>query len=114
MRVRLALQARADLDAIWLHMAREVGSVDSATRLIDSIAEKFKLLARFPSIGKSLPSDLRDNVRTLPVNQYLIFYSPRASEIRILRVLHTSRDAMAVFAESLGSELPAAPPAPEI
>lgn len=99
MRIRVAPQARADLDAIWLYIARESESVSIATRTIASITEKFALFARFPHLGKSLKSDLRPNVRTLPVNNYVIFYSVKSAEIRILRVIHAGRDALAVFAE---------------
>lgn len=98
MRIRLAPQARADLDAIWLYIAREGGNNDIATRAIGSIADKFGLFARFPFIGKRLESDLRPNVRTFPVNNYAIFYSVKSAEIRILRIIHSSRDAQAVFA----------------
>jgi toxin ParE1/3/4 len=99
MRIRLAPQARADLDAIWLYIARESNSSDTATRIVASITDKFGLLARFPFVGKSLAPDLRPNVRTLPVQRYLIFYSVRSEELRILRVIHASRDVMAVFAD---------------
>ncbi len=99
MRIRLAPQARSDLDAIWLYIAQESGSQVLATRVIDSITGKFGLFTRFPHIGKSLDSDLRPNVRTFPVNNHLIFYTVRPGEIRILRVIHASRDAYAVFVQ---------------
>lgn len=98
MRIRLAPQARADLDSIWLYIAGESGSAHIATRTVGSIAEKFGLFARFPHIGKSLESDLRPNARTFPVNNYVIFYSVKSAEIRILRILHARRDAQALFA----------------
>jgi toxin ParE1/3/4 len=99
MRIRVAPQARADLDGIWLYVARESGNHAIATRVVGSIADKFGLFARFPNIGKSLESDLRPNVRSFPVNSYVIFYSARPGEIRILRIIHASRDAQAVFVE---------------
>ena len=99
MRIRLASQARADLDGIWLYTAQETSSQPSATRLIGSITSKFALLARFPQLGKSLDSLSRPNIRTFPANNYVIFYSQRSAELRILRIIHASRDAMAVFAE---------------
>jgi hypothetical protein len=34
---RVAPQAGTDLDDIWLYVARESGSMDVATRLIDAI-----------------------------------------------------------------------------
>jgi toxin ParE1/3/4 len=98
-RIRLAPQARADLDAIWLYLAQETGSHTTATRAIASITDKFGLFAKFPHLGKSLESDLRPNVRTFPINNYVIFYSVKPGEMRILRVIHASRDAQAVFAE---------------
>ena len=98
-RIRLAPQARADLDSIWLYLARESGSANLATRTIDSITDKFRMFARFPYIGKSLESDLRPNVRTLPSGNHVIFYSVKPGEVRILRIIHASRDPYAVFAE---------------
>jgi toxin ParE1/3/4 len=97
MRIRLAPQARVDLDTIWLYIAQETASHSVATRAISSIADKFGPFARFPHIGKSLESELRSNVRIFPVNNYVIFYSVKPSEIRILRIIHASRDAQAIF-----------------
>lgn len=99
MRIRLAPQARDDLDAIWLYVARESGSQALATRAVSSVTDKFGFFAKFPYIGKVLESGLRPNIRTFPVNNYLIFYSVKPGEIRILRIIHTSRNAPAVFVE---------------
>jgi plasmid stabilization system protein ParE len=43
---RLAPEAEAELDAIWLYIARNSGSIDLATRVVESITERFWLLAR--------------------------------------------------------------------
>lgn len=101
MQIRLAPQARTDLDAIWLYMAQESGSEAPANRLIAAIAERFQMLARFPYIGKSQEAELRAHIRTFPVGKHLIFYSIRPDELRILRVIHASRDAYAVFTQGL-------------
>jgi len=42
---QLSPKAEADLDDIWLYVANESGSLDIATRLIDSITNQFFLLA---------------------------------------------------------------------
>jgi toxin ParE1/3/4 len=97
MRIRLAPQARADLDSIWLFIARESGNIEIATRTVGSIADKFALFSKFPQIGKSLESEGRPKVRTFPVGNYVIFYSVQPGEIRILRVIHASRDAEGIF-----------------
>jgi plasmid stabilization system protein ParE len=98
MRILGAPQASADLDAIWLYIAQEGASPTIATRIIGSITDKFGLFARFPHIGESLKSHLRPNTRTFTVNNHMIFYSVKAGEIRILRIIHTSRDVHAIFA----------------
>jgi plasmid stabilization system protein ParE len=97
MKVRLAPQARADLDEIWFHIAVETGAEDAATRIIDLIASKFALFCRFPYIGRAISSERHPDVRTFIAQQYVIFYRPVASEIRILRVIHASRDAFSLF-----------------
>lgn len=99
MRIRVAPQARADLDSIWLYAARETGSDAAATRLVEAITSKFALFTRFPHIGKSLGTDRHSDVRTFAMDRHLIFYRPLSGEIRILRVIHASRDALAVFQE---------------
>jgi toxin ParE1/3/4 len=99
MRIRLAPQARADLDAIWLFIARESGSYALATRIVESITDKFGLFAKFPYIGRELDSIRRPGLRTFPVNNYIIFYRVKSGEIRIPRIIHSSRDIQAILGE---------------
>jgi plasmid stabilization system protein ParE len=49
---RVAAEAEAELDNIWYYVATESGSVEIADRLIDSITERFYLLACYPHIGR--------------------------------------------------------------
>jgi len=57
---RLVQEAEADLDDIWLYIAKESGSIDVADRVVDSLTERFGLLARYPYIGRSRDEDLRE------------------------------------------------------
>ena len=50
----VAPQAETDLDDIWLYVARESGSMDVATRLIDAITGRFLLLATLDDARASL------------------------------------------------------------
>lgn len=95
--IRLASAARRDLDEIWLYLARETGNEDAATREVERIAEKFSLFVRFPFIGRDIGLERHREVRTFPADRYVIFYRPTGSEIRILRIIHASRDAVAEF-----------------
>jgi toxin ParE1/3/4 len=51
---RVAPRAGADLDDIWYYVAQESGSIEIANRLIDSITDRFFLLAS-PSLLRPRP-----------------------------------------------------------
>ena len=93
---RLAPQARADLDRIWDFILTETGSETAADRTVDTIAERFYLLARWPRIGRPR-NDLRRGLRSHPAGDYLIFYRIDRAGIIILRVLHGRRDIAFLF-----------------
>jgi plasmid stabilization system protein ParE len=58
MRLHIAPSAEADLDEIWLYFARETGNLALATEIVESIANKFTLLTKFPFMGRSRKADL--------------------------------------------------------
>ena len=67
---RLSLEAEAELDEIWIHIAVESGSTEIATRVVDNITERFWLLARSPFIGRRRDEDLRPGPRSFPVGEW--------------------------------------------
>jgi len=90
-------QADLDLDEIWHYVATRSGSVEVADRLVDSITDRFLLLARHPNIGRSRDEDLRPGLRSLPVGDYVIIYRVKDEDVLILRVLHGSRNLRALL-----------------
>ena len=90
-------QAGSDLNEIWYYVATKSGSLDVADRLIDSITDRFTLLARYPNIGRARDEDLRLGLRRFPVGEYVIMYRIQAEDVLILRVLRGSRDIEALF-----------------
>jgi toxin ParE1/3/4 len=94
---RLAPRAEEDLDDIWLYVAKESGSMDVATRLIDSIMERFLFLASFPAAGRMRDHDFGIRARSFPVGEYVIVYCVEDSDICILRVVHGRRDLVALW-----------------
>src|SRR5215471_10230040 len=92
---RLAPEAEADLDDIWYYTEKESGSIEIADRLIDSIAERFFLLATHPHMGRRRDEDLRPGLRSFPVGAYLILYRTQAEDVLILRIIRGSRDIQA-------------------
>ena len=90
-------QADSDLDGIWYYVAFKSGGIEVADRLVDSIANRFFLLANHPNIGRARDEDLRPGLRSFPVGEYVIIYRIEDSHVLILRVLRGSRNIEALF-----------------
>jgi toxin ParE1/3/4 len=67
-------------------------STKIADRLIDSILDKFLLLAQHPHLGRPRDEDLRPGLPSFPVGEYLIFYRVERGDVRILHIRHGRRD----------------------
>ncbi len=95
---RVSPEAEDDLSSAWRYIATQGGSPEIADRLVDAIAERFLLLAKFPHLGRSRDDDLRPGLRTFVVKDYVIV-DPVTVEgnVVILRVLQGSRDIEALF-----------------
>jgi len=94
---RVSQRAEADLDDIWYYVAKESGSVEIANRLIDSVTNRFLLLARHPHLGRSRDDDFGVGSRSFSVGEYVIVYCVENDDVLILRVAHGSRDIEALF-----------------
>lgn len=96
---RLAPEVEAELDNIWYYLARESGNIEIADRLIDSITDRFFLLAGHPYVGRRRDQDLRPGLRSFPVGEYVIIYRIEGVDVLILHVAHGRRDLEALFGE---------------
>lgn len=95
---RVSACAEADLDDIWLYAARESGSIEIANRLIDTIADRFFMLAGFPHVGHARDDDFGLGCRSLNVGEYVIVYCVENEDALILRVVHGRRNLEVLFA----------------
>ena len=68
------------------------GSADIADRLVDSITERFFLVARHPYLGRAREEDLRPGLPSFQVGEWVIIYRIDAVDVVILRVLRGSRN----------------------
>ena len=95
---RVSVEAESELDEIWLYLARESGSIDTATRFVEGIVERFWLLARHPYIGRSRDGDLSPGLRSFTAGDYTIIHRVSQDEVvLILHVMHGSRDIAGLF-----------------
>jgi toxin ParE1/3/4 len=92
---RVSKDASGDLDEIFLYWAQRA-SLQTADRLLDSIAERFLLLGQYPEAGK-LSAGIAPGVRCFPAGKYLIYYRIARRGTDILRVLHGARDQKQAF-----------------
>ena len=92
---------RGDLKEIGRFIAKQSQSLDLALRFLDRVDDKCNLYATHPEMG--LPrTDLGTKVRCLPVSDYVVFYEPHRGGIRLLLVVHGSRDVPSVFRDRFG------------
>src|SRR3954466_15175904 len=95
-RLTITTLARADLTEIRDYIARD--NPTAARRLIERLRDRARALAETPGIGRSREADLRPNLFSFPVGNFLIFYQPQPSGgIVLVRVLHGSRALPALF-----------------
>jgi toxin ParE1/3/4 len=94
---RLSPEAEAELDSIWIRIARESGSVDIATHVVASVTERFWLLARYPYLGRRRDEDLLPGLRSFPADDYVIIHRIEEDVVLILHVVHGSRDIAALL-----------------
>jgi toxin ParE1/3/4 len=93
----LSPEAEIELDDIWYYIARESGNPDIAERFIHSLTERFYLLAQYPYIGRRRDDDLRSDMRSFSVGEYIILYRLEEGDIRILHVVRGTRNIQALF-----------------
>ena len=88
-RFRKAPQADQDLDAIWDFIASD--SIRAADKQIGRIGEIFEMLVENPLVGRER-RELRADLRSFPVGNYVIFYIPLSDGVEIIRVMHGRQD----------------------
>jgi toxin ParE1/3/4 len=82
-------QADLDLESIWAFIAAD--NVTAANRLIDRIGGVFEMLMERPLAGRDR-SELRSNLRSFPVGNYLIFYRALPDGVEVVRVMNGRQD----------------------
>ena len=91
MRVRLTKRARADLESIYSYVHAD--NPKAAADLVGRIEQLFEMLETHPALGHPTNPPGR-HVVTVPRATYRVFYWIAGSEVRILRVRHTSRNPL--------------------
>jgi toxin ParE1/3/4 len=91
---RYSSDANADIEEIILYIF-DLNPV-AARHFLDSLEATCELLAGHPLIGRSR-AELCEALRSFPIGNYLIFYTPAADGIDVARVIYGGRDLPVVF-----------------
>ena len=94
-RLTITANARADLQEIHSHIAKD--NPEAARRFVKRLRTKARRLAETPGMGRSRGEDLRPDLFSFPVGQYVLFYREQPGGIVLVRVIHGSRDLPALF-----------------
>jgi toxin ParE1/3/4 len=93
-RLLIRPEAKVDLDDIWFYIAQD--NPNNADRFLGQIQETTLSLANYPQMG-TIRNELKADLRSHPIGNYLIFYFPLENGIDIVRVLHRSRNIGILF-----------------
>jgi toxin ParE1/3/4 len=88
-RHRIRPEADIDLDSIWSFIAAD--NRKAADAVIDRITDTFDLLLTMPFAGRARP-EFGDNLRSIVVGNYVVFYATLPGGIDIVRVINARRD----------------------
>lgn len=89
--VRLSPRAKAQLDSLFLYIARNASSA-IAGNYIDALLEKIDGLAEFSNRG-SPRDDVRPGMRTIPFRRRVtIAYAVRSKEVLITGIFYAGQD----------------------
>lgn len=95
---RITPTASQDIENIMDDLANRV-SFETAELFLNKLNDKFKLLIKFPQMGRRR-DELYLGLRSLPLENYLIFYRLVSGEIEVMRVLAGYRNLEGLFTEN--------------
>jgi len=91
----LSSEADQDISDIFDYTENEFG-LDQAVAYVSAFDECFAQLLDNPELGR-VRDEIRENLRSLNHDAHVVFYRILKDHIRIVRVLHGSRDIPKYF-----------------
>ncbi|HMJ07394.1 MAG TPA: type II toxin-antitoxin system RelE/ParE family toxin [Pyrinomonadaceae bacterium] len=87
-------EAEEDIDEILAYIALD--NFDASLAFYDRLKGLFAMLADNWKAGRERP-ELKEDIRSFPEGNYLVFYRMWAGKIAIVRVIHAARDLDEIF-----------------
>ena len=88
--VIISSMAETDLRAVYEYIALVLGSAENAEAQLSRLEDRIRRLDELPKRYRSY----KRNIRIMPVDNYLVFYSvdDEAKRVSVLRVMYGRRD----------------------
>jgi toxin ParE1/3/4 len=93
-RYRIDENARDDMKRIHRYISKD--NPVAARNVVESIRERFRLLAQQPLIGESV-EHIAPGLRRSSIGNYVIYFRPKDNWVEISRVLHGAQEAEVQF-----------------
>ena len=93
----LSAEADSDLDEIFDYTAHEFG-MDQAVKYTLAFDEIFERLSQNPQSGLDR-KEIRNGLRSIINDKHVVFYRILKDRVRIVRILHGSRDLTKHFSD---------------
>ena len=90
MKYKISLEAKLDIEKIWLYTLRE-WSIQAADRYVRFIMDEILYVADHPHSGTDC-SEIREGYYKTRVKSHFIFYRLNNDTIEVVRILHQQRD----------------------
>lgn len=97
--LRFSTAARDDLASISEYIAESSGSRTTAERFAGELRQKCRDLAAAPIMMGRPRRELRPDLRSHPIGNYVIFFRYVGDALEIVNVLAASRDIEAFFGD---------------
>ena len=95
LRYELSEEADSDLEDIFDYTVEQFG-IEQAIKYVSNFQAVFIGLCNNPRLGRER-KDIRNGLRSIAKESHVVFYRILKDRIRIIRVLHTSRDIITFF-----------------
>lgn len=96
-RFRLTEPAIQDIEEIADYIAQQSG-LEQSENFLSKLESKFSKLVTFPLIGRKR-DEILTNIRTIPLDNYVILYLPIGGDIEILRIVSGYRNLSTLFTD---------------
>ncbi len=93
----LSAEADGDLEEIFDYTEHEFG-MDQAVKYVSAFGDVFEQLLENPQIGRER-KEIRNGLRSTIKDKHVVFYRILKDRVRIVRVLHGSRDLPKSFSD---------------